>query len=392
MDKKALTYIKFILISRIFRSFASGLITIAFPYFILKDLHYSPFLLGIIFTFATVSTALLSLFSGYIADLWNQKYTLVLAMVLLPLSSLLLLISHSIFFVFLAAILGGYSGTMAGGATGGAAIPITNAIVSNIVPTQERVKIFSKLMFLGGLFGAFGMLFGKISNSYDLFAIATVMSFLSVILILPIKTKNNKAKKNNIYKLKSKNTIFKFSLVGILNGLSQGLIMPFLIPFFIIIYHIPKSQMSIYAFFGSLMAAFAPMFANILDKKYGFLKSITITRGLGAIFMVIFPLIRILPVSLAIYLISPFLRMMALPIQQSALVGMVDSKETARALSINQVSRLSASATGTFVASDFFLLDFIEMPFFLYGLVMFFNIYLYFKFFNKQKVEKNTMK
>lgn len=391
MDKKALTYIKFILISRIFRSFASGIITIAFPYFILKDLHYSPFLLGIIFTFATVSTALLSLFSGYISDLWNQKYTLVLTMALLPLSSLLLLFSNNIIFVFLAAVLGGYSGTMAGGTTGGAAIPITNAIVSDIVPTQERVKIFSKLMFLSGLFGAFGMLFGKISNSYDLFAIATVMSLLSTILILPIKIKN-KDNKKNIYKLESKKAIFKFSLVGILNGLSQGLIMPFLIPFFIIVYHIPKSQMSIYAFFGAVMAAFAPMFANVLDKKYGFLKSITVTRGLGAIFMVVFPLVRVLPVSLAFYLIAPFLRMMALPIQQSTLVGMVDSKETARALSINQVSRLSASATGTFVASDFFLLDFIEIPFFLYGVVMFFNIYLYFKFFNKQKVEKNTMK
>ncbi len=376
--------IELILLSRILRSLSGGIITIVFPYFLLKDLHYSPFLLGIIYTLATVSTAFLSLASGYVADFWSQKHTLILTLLFLPLSSFIILVSHNIILVFLAAILGGYTGTLAGGVTGGAAIPLMNALVSDIVSAQERVKVFSRLMFVGGLAGALGMLLGKISNSYTLFAIATMISFLSVLCMLPIKVKT---KKQNInYKLKAKNAIFKFSAVGILNGLSQGLIMPFMIPFFILVYHTPKSQMSVYAFFGAVMASFAPMFANILDKKYGFLKSITITRGLGALLMVVFPLIKILGLSLGIYLISPFLRMMALPIQQSALVGMVDASETARALSINQVSRLSASAFGTFVASDFFLLDSIEMPFFLYGAVMFLNIYLYIKFFKKQKV------
>jgi hypothetical protein len=79
---------------------------------------------------------------------------------------------------------------------------------------------------------------------------------------------------------------------------------------------------------------------------------------------------------------------MALPIQQSTLVGMVDASETTRALSINQVSRLSASAAGTFVASVFFLLNSIEAPFFLYGAVMFLNIYLYVKFFKNKKMLK----
>ncbi|MGE4546178.1 MAG: MFS transporter [Desulfurella sp.] len=376
--------IEFILLSRILRSLAGGIITIAFPYFLLKDLHYSPFLLGIIYTAATISTALLSLASGYVADLWNQKYTLILTLLLLPLSSLIILLSHNIIFIFLAAVLGGYTGTLAGGVTGGAAIPLMNALVSDIVSIQERVKVFSKLMFIGGISGAVGMLLGKISNTYTLFIFASVASLLSVMIMIPVKVKTKNKKANTA--LKAKGAIFKFSVVGILNGLSQGLIMPFMIPFFIIVYHTPKSQMSIYSFVGSIVAAFAPMFANLLDKRYGFLKSITVTRGLGAIMMVFFPMVRIFYLSLIIYLISPFLRMMALPIQQSTLVGMVDASETARALSINQVSRLSASAAGTFISSDFFLLNSIEAPFLLYGVVMFFNIYLYVKFFKNKKV------
>jgi len=378
--------IEFILLSRVLRSLSGGIITIAFPYLLLKDLHYSPFLLGIIYTAATISTALLSLASGYIADLWNQKYTLIFTLLLLPLSSLIILLFHNIIFIFLAAVLGGYTGTLAGGVTGGAAIPLMNALVSDLVNIQGRVKVFSKLMFIGGISGAVGMLLGKISNTYTLFIFASVASLLSVMIMIPVRAKTKNKKANTA--LKAKDAIFKFSVVGMLNGLSQGLIMPFMIPFFIIVYHTPKSQMSIYSFAGSVVAAFAPMFANLLDKKYGFLKSITVTRGLGAMLMVFFPVVRIFYLSLIIYLVSPFLRMMALPIQQSTLVGMVDASETARALSINQVSRLSASAAGTFVASDFFLLNSIEAPFFLYSAVMFLNIYLYVKFFKNKKMLK----
>ena len=200
--------IEFILLSRVLRSLSGGIITIAFPYLLLKDLHYSPFLLGIIYTAATISTALLSLASGYIADLWNQKYTLIFTLLLLPLSSLIILLFHNIIFIFLAAVLGGYTGTLAGGVTGGAAIPLMNALVSDLVNIQGRVKVFSKLMFIGGISGAVGMLLGKISNTYTLFIFASVASLLSVMIMIPVRAKTKNKKANTA--LKAKDAIFKF--------------------------------------------------------------------------------------------------------------------------------------------------------------------------------------
>ena len=372
--------------SRVTRSVAAGMINIAFPYYILTQLHYGAFVMGLIYVSATVATAVLGFLSGITTDVWGKRGTLIIASALLPVSSMMIYFSSSLWVIVPAAMIGGYSatGSLAGGGIGGAVQPIQSAVLAGLAPNEKRTKYFSFFTFLSGVTGALGALLSKAFDVREIFLAATIISALGVPELWYLKVAEAKGK---IGRLKTGSTIGKFTLTGMLNGLSQGLIVPFLIPFFVLVYHLPKSQMSEYAFASGLLGSFAILGAPLLEKYFGFVKSIVFTRGLGTVLFVAFPIIRLLPLSVFIYTIGPALRVAALPIQQSELTKRVDDDEMGRALGINQVARLAASSTGTGLSGYLMDTAFFEMPFFIYGAIMVANLYLYIRFFGTKKAE-----
>ena len=372
--------------SRVTRSIAAGMINVAFPYYILMTLHYGAFVIGLIYVSATVGTAIFGFFSGIATDVWGKRGTLIIASALLPVSAVIVYFSSSLWTIVPAAMIGGYSatGSLAGGGIGGAVQPIQSAVLAGLAPHEKRTRYFSFFTFLSGVTAAIGALFSKLFDVRDIFMVSAIISAAGVPGLWYLHVAEARGK---IGKLKTKSTIGKFTLTGMLNGLSQGLIVPFLIPFFVLVYHVPKSLMSEYAFASGLLGSFAILGAPMLEKYFGFVKSIVVTRGIGTVLFVVFPLLRFLPVAVFIYIIGPALRVMALPIQQSELTKRVDNDEMGRALGINQVARLAASSTGTGLSGYLMDTALFEMPFFIYGVIMAANLYLYIKFFGTRKEE-----
>ncbi len=375
-------YITLLIIFRVLRSVSAGMIILAFPYLVLTELHHSPFRLGLIYTSATIATAALGLLSGFMADTRGRKVTLVIVALLLPLSSLLVYFSKSLLSLFIAAMLGGFSatGSLAGGGVGGAAVPIQSSILAALA-SGRRTFYFSLVAFISSMAAALGSLLVKVLTINDTFLFAAAISMASIFFILPIRSEEPKG---SLIRLKSKVAIGKFLLTGMLNGLSQGLITPFIVPFFVIVYHLPKSEMATYAFISGLIGSLSLLLAPRLEGRFGFVKSINLTRGIGAVLTVLLPVIRVLPVSAAIYFLMPALRVAALPIQQSLMTEMVAQDEFGRAFGINQIARLAASAGGTLFTGYIFSIYFIALPFYLYGALTSMNIYLYSRFFKSK--------
>ncbi len=370
--------------TRVARSIAAGMINIAFPYYILTTLHYGALVIGLIFVSATISTAILAFLTGISTDVWGKRQTLLIANALLPISAIMVYFSHSLWLIVPAAMVGGYSatGSLAGGGIGGVAQPIQSTILSDLTAAHKRTRYFSLFTFMSGIAAALGALFSRLFDVRDIFLIAATVSAFGIPGLFFLKVKEAAGK---IGVLKTKSTIGKFTVTGVLNGFSQGLVVPFLIPFFVLVYHVPKDQMSTYAFVGGVMGAFALLSAPLLERAFGFVKSMILTRGLGMILFVIFPIVHFLPLAVLIYVIGPALRVAALPIQQSEMTQRVHENELGRALGINQVTRLAASSLATLLGGFFLDTAFFELPFFIYGGIMSGNLYLYTKFFGKNK-------
>lgn len=369
-----------LILFRVTRSFSAGIIVLVFPYYILQSLHYSALDLGLLYTAATLGTAGFALLFGFLTDLWGRKGTLVLAGILLPAGALLAFASGRLPILFLAAVLGGFSatGSRAAGSVGGAAQPIQNAVIADLTAVGNRTFYFSLFTFLSGLMGAAGLLVAGLFSARNAFLVAAAASGAGVLFLLPMKLREQRGEWK---RLKSGKVIGKFSLTGAVNGISQGLIMPFLIPFFVIVYHVSKERMSVYGFLSELVAAGAILIAPRVERQFGFVKGVAFTRGLGALLLLLLPLTRILALALAVYLITPALRVIAVPAQQTALTAMVRENEMGRALAMNQVARLTASSGAVAFTGYMFDVSDIALPFYAYAGVIAVSLVLYFKFF-----------
>lgn len=366
---------------RMSRSIAAGMITIAFPYLVLTSRHYSPLQLGLLYTSAALATASLGLLFGFLTDIWGRVKTLFLVGLLLPVSSTIVFLSHGLLPLFVATILGGYSatGSLMEGGVGGAAQPIQTAVIAGLTTSDNRTAWFSILTFLSGMFGSLGALLARHGDVRNVFFYATLISGSGLVFIAFIKPVEVRG---NLRRLHSKIVIGKFTITGILNGFTQGLVVPFLIPFFVIVYRVPKSEMAVYAFAGGTLASFALLAAPRLERTLGFVKSIAITRGMGSALLLFLPFWHVYVFALAVYLVTPALRVMALPVQRTAFTEMVKYDELGRALGINQVARLGASSGGISLTGYLFNVSEIAAPFCLYAVIMTANIYLYFRFFH----------
>ena len=372
---------------RSFRSVAAGMVTLAFPYLILKNLHFSSLTLGFIYTAATLATAGLGLLCGFLADTWGRKKTLIFISVLLPVGCGVAYFSHNLFWIYASAMLGGFSatGALAGGGVGGAAQPIQSALIADLTAPEERTFYFSIFTFVSGALAAVGILLARFFSAQTNFLAATIISTVGLLGLIPLRLKDHIG---SAKKLQGKKTIGKFAVTGLLNGFSQGLITPFLVPFFVIVYHVPRPQMAVYGFLSGLLGAVAMLAAPYLERTLGFVYSIAVTRGIGAFLLILLPAQKNFILALAIYFLTPALRVAALPAQQTAMTEFVPGEERGRALALNQVARLGSSSAGTVLTGAMFNIEEIGLPFYIYGAVMAVNIGLYFFFFGK-KTGKN---
>ncbi len=362
------------------RSAAAGMISLAFPFLVLNDLHHSALTLGAIYAAACAAAAGQGLLIGVLSDVWSRTKTLWLAAVILPLSAVIVCFSTSLWALFLAAILGGYSatGSLMGGGVGGAAQPIQNAILTDLSASENRTKFFSWFMFLSGVAAAAGTLLTRLVSVRGAFWAAALISGAGMLFLVPLCLP---LPGGRLGRLKNGRVLGQFSVTGALNGLSQGLITPFLVPFFILVFHVSAKRMSVYGFVSGSLGALAILAGPALGRRLGFVRSIAWTRGLGAVLLMLMPLIRVLPFDLLVYFLTPTLRVAAVPVQKNAMAGMVDRAELGRVFGWNQVSRLAASAGAIFFTGAMFGLADIGFPFYCYGAIMAINIGLYFRFF-----------
>lgn len=375
------TQIRLLLLFRLARTLAAGLISVAFPYYILTELHYGAFTLGILYAAATIATAGLSLLFGYLTDRWSRKGTMLLAGVLLPAGALLAFWSGHLATLFLAAMLGGFSatGARASGGAGGAGQAPQNAAIADLTTIENRTHYFSLFTFLSGLCGAGGMLLTKVLGGREAFLAAALVSAAGVPFLLPMRLP--RPPQNEPLRAQSRKVIGKFSMTSAINGFSQGLIIPFLIPFFVIVYHMPRPRMATYGFLAEILSSFFLLVAPWIERKIGFVQGVAFTRGLGAALLLLLPLTHNLPLALTVYLLTPALRIVAVPAQQTAITAMVHGGETGRALGVSQVARLSGSAGAIVFTGYAFGAEEIAMPFYAYAAVIAFSLTLYFRLF-----------
>jgi len=100
--------ITLIMLSRVFRSIATGALGVTTGLYLYNVLHLSFTLIGVFFGVGAFSTPLMSLYFGRLGDCYGRKRLLLVTLLFLPLSILILLLTSNYPLLLLAAALGGF--------------------------------------------------------------------------------------------------------------------------------------------------------------------------------------------------------------------------------------------------------------------------------------------
>ncbi|NNM86875.1 MAG: MFS transporter [Phycisphaerales bacterium] len=374
-----------LILFRLARGIAAAMIAVDLPYLVLKKLHFGSLTLGAIYMVGVASTAVLGLAIGQLADRWSRKGTLLLSAAMLPISAFMLYLFTSVPMIFAAAVIGGFAatGSLIGGGVGGAAQPVQSAVIADLAAPHRRTLYFSLLAFLGGVAGSLGAMLVGFASIHRTFLFAGGISMVGALPLLWLEIPRHPSPPRPPHG--SRKVMTQFTITGALNGFSQGLITPFLIPFFMIVFDMGKRQMAWYTAAANILGAVALLTAPLLERRFGFARSIVFTRALGTILLLLMAVWHFLPVALFIYIITPALRIAALPAQQTAITSRVHIDDIGRALAANQVARLSAASAAIICTGWLFDIAAVETPFFIYTAVMGANIYLYMRFFGRHE-------
>ncbi len=302
------------------------------------------------------------------------------SLALLPVACALLLLPPTLPAVAAASVLGGFSatGSLAAGGVGGVAFPLQTAVLADLLPADRRTRWFSLFTFFSSLAAAAGTLAGGAVDLPTVFALALALSLVGVVAAIPVPVRPIVAGRRP--SPGSRAVIRRFTVTGVLNGLSQGLLTPFLIPFFVLAFGVARSEMSVYATASSLLGTGAVLLAPWLDARWGFVRSIVGTRLVAAALAIALPFSPFV-LAVALYMALPAFRVAALPAQTNALMGRLPAADRSEGAGTNQAARITAASGGT-VFGGFALDDlWVGIPFLGYALALIVNAGLYVRFF-----------
>ncbi|MCL5788766.1 MAG: MFS transporter [Candidatus Marsarchaeota archaeon] len=372
--------------SRVLRNFAAGFLNVAVSLYLVEVLRYSYLNIGVVFGIASFAAPMLTIVFGFAGDIFGRKPMLVMGNSLLVVSCLLLLAERGYIDIVSASVLGsfGLAGGTVGGGVGSYVAPMQNALLAEKAPPGKLTQVYSYTSLLGGMASSAGAYLVNLADFQTLFTYGLILSAGSTLVTVFIKERQGR-QKIRLGKISSGGAIAKFSVTGMLNGFGQGLVTPFFPILFHSVFHVSNGLVGDAMGAGTLASSLSMPVTPYLAKRLGFVKMIVVTRGISTLLLALFPFTPAFTVAVMEYGAITTTRMLALPAQQSLMMGMVSEAERSSATGINQASRLLPSSAATFLtgyALDGFPL---ELPFLLAVPVNLANLVLYKVFFGREK-------
>ncbi|MCY0862726.1 MAG: MFS transporter [Metallosphaera prunae] len=373
-----------LMISRVARSFAAGLLAVIVGLYYVHGLHLSLIQVGILFGVGAFVTPLLTLVLGFYSDRYGRKKILLATLSFLPLSVLILLLTSNFFLLMLSSALGGFgiAGGLVGGGVGASVAPMQTALLTEKVKPEERTKIFSWFTIISSYAGSAGALLANGTSYEELFIISLLVSGLSALAVIPVK-ESFRPRRREEPKVTSRDNdvIKKFTLTGILNGVSQGLIVPFIPIIFSEVYGLSQGFIGDLVSLGGVISASVMLATPALTERLGFVRLIIITRTISAVMVLLFPFLGVWYLASIDYVLFTPLRVIALPAQQALMMNLIGEGRRATATGANQAGRLIPAAASTSLSGYIMHALSFAIPFEAAFVATVLNSFLYFKFF-----------
>lgn len=345
---------KLLMASRGIRAFAFSYLNVVFAIY-LDRLGYSTLTIGVIFSVAYLSGALLTAVWGYLSDRYGQRKILMLLAVLTIVSNGIFVFFSSLAFILLAVIIAnvGSGGSAGGGSGGGPFNPVEEALLAEKCSAEERNWIFSLNSCVGSVMGAIGALAAGLPqwlqerwnwdavHSYKPLFILTIL--FSAVLFVVYGAISEEHRPRKVERRISKATgvfVTKMSVLAFVDNFGAGLAGSLVSYWFFLRFGVELKSLGLLFFISNFLAAISFLSAPVIARYLGIVRTMAFSHGFASLIYLSIPFAPTFFLAATLLAIRSYFAYMDNPLRASFTMAMVASSERGSAAGVTSLARI----------------------------------------------------
>jgi len=375
--------------TRIARLFAYGFLSVVLVLY-LAQVGLNEMQIGLLLTLTLVGDTIISLWITTNADRIGRQRMLVVGAALMIFAGVLFALTRNFLFLLITATLGVISPS---GYEVGPFLALEQAVLSQIVPNEQRTQVFAWYNLVGSFATALGSLgAGALAQvlqdsgmtplgSYRIVVIGYAAMGLMIGLLftqlssaVEVSRVTDDSSSSSTFKRvlglhRSRGIVLKLSALFSMDAFAGGFVLQSIIAFW---FHIRFGVQPVLLgsiFFGAnILAGISALAAAWVASKIGLIRTMVFTHIPSNLLLILVPLMPNLPLAITVLLLRFSISQMDVPTRQSYTMAVVSPEERSAAAGITGIARttgasLSPVATGPLLANPVL----VDVPFFLSG-------------------------
>jgi MFS family permease len=345
---------KLLMAARGIRAFAFSYLNVVFAIY-LDRLGYTPVMIGVIFTVAYLSGAVLTALWGYLSDRVGRRKILMLLALLTIFSNLILTYFTGLFFILAAVIIAnvGAGGSGGGGSGGGPFNPVEEALLAEKCRPENRNQIFAVNSCVGSIMGSLGALASGVPqllqeahgwsavDSYKPLFLLTIV--FSVVLLFAYRGITEEHQPRKAEKKMSKSTgvfVSKMAALAVVDNFGAGMAGALVPYWFFLRFGVELKSLGVIFFASYFLAALSFLSAPLIARQIGVVRTMAFSHGLASIIWLCLPFAPTLTLAAAFIVTRSFFAYMDNPLRASFTMAMVKSDERGSAAGVTSLARI----------------------------------------------------
>ena len=344
---------KLLMASRGIRAFAFSYLNVIFAIY-LDRLGYTPVTIGVVYSVAYLSGAVLTALWGYLSDRYGRRKILMLLALLTIVSNAIFVFFSSLFFILLAVIIAnvGAGGSGGGGSGGGPFNPVEEALLAEKCTPDNRTQIFGLNSFVGSVMGSIGALAAGVPQflqerwgwesvtSYKPLFLLTIVFSVGLLLVYNLISEQHQPRR--VEKKVSKATgvfVTKMSILAFVDNFGAGMAGGLVSYWFYLRFGVELKSLGLLFFISNFLAALSFLSAPIIARWIGLVKTMAFSHGLASLIYIAIPFAPTFFFAATLLAIRSFFAYMDNPLRASFTMAMVQSSERGSAAGVTSLAR-----------------------------------------------------
>ncbi len=373
--------------TRIVRLFAYGFLSVVLALY-LAQVGLSETLIGAIFTLTLIGDAGISLWITTTADRIGRQRMLMVGASLMLFAGIVFVLTDNIVLLASAAIIGVISPS---GNEIGPFLSIEQAALSQIVPNQERTRVFAWYSLVGSFATAGGALIGGTlaqglqqsgRSSLESYRVVVILYAIFGVLLLLLFSRLSPAvevargsalptrggARVFLGLHRSRGVVLRLSSFFALDAFAGGLVVQSLVAYwFYIRFGVEPGVLGAIFFGANIFAGLSALAAARVAARVGLINTMVWTHTPSNVLLILVPLMPTLPLAVAVLLARFSISQMDVPTRQSFTMAVVDPDERSAASGVTTIARSLGAAVSPTLTGALLNASLLSLPFFLSG-------------------------